>query len=183
MQESSHIRAVSLVLALLIIIGGWMLFEYGDQQNQQTLAPIEQSQGEIIPTPQQLQPNPSPAASPVNSIPNNLILTYKCEKAGRISYSDKPCATNEKPLAVMAAEKETTAPDRTLDQLRKTVATMEADRLERERKYAATLPTPTVTNSYVQARNIQCQQIDLEITAIDARLRAQHDAQTGDYWT
>lgn len=180
MQNSSNIRAISLVLALSVIIAGWLLFEYGNLQLSkpqlpQIAAPIENNQKARLPIPQQLQPN---------AISNNIDLTFKCEKNDRISYSDQPCADKERAVSVMATEKASPAKNN-LEQLRERVAAMEASRHEREKKFSATTTaqvTPSTGNANL-AKELRCQQIDLAIVAKDSELRQPHTAQWGDYLT
>lgn len=180
MQNSSNIRAISLVLAFSIIVAGWLLFEYGNQQlgkpqPPQSASPIENSQTAGLPNPQQLQPN---------AVPNNIDLTFKCEKNGRISYSDQPCADKERAISVMATEKAAPAKNN-LEQLRERVAAMEASRHEREKKISAATTaqvTPSTGNANL-VKELRCQQIDLAIVAKDSELRQPHTAQWGDYLT
>ncbi len=180
MQNSSNIRAISLVLALSVIVAGWLLFEYGNQQlgkpqPPQIAAPNENRQKAGLPNSLQLQPK---------AISNNIDLTFKCEKNARISYSDQPCADNERAISVMATEK--AAPARNnLEQLRERVAAMEVSRLERDKQFAAATTaqiTPPTGNAN-QIKEMRCQQIDLVIVAKDSELRQPHSAQWGDYLT
>lgn len=168
MEEPSHVRAVSLVLAFSIVVGGWLLFEYSNRSEPIITPPTEKS--------------PDQAATPVAPLPTDLTFTYKCEKAGRLSYSDKPCNTNEKALAVTATEKEAPRTNNDLERLKQTVASMKASRLAREKRYA-TAANSVGTSTSVQSHEFRCQQIDKAIAAKDSELRQPHSAQWGDYLT
>ena len=188
MSAPSHVRVASLVLALSAVVGGWLLLEYS-QRTPQRQAPQEQTfedkQTTVAP------PDPLPRAQPraISSVsqnpPRNLIRTFKCQQGGRVSYSDQPCATGAKTLAVTAAEDPArVSPTNNLQKLKAQAAAMEADRLARERQYeiaaAATAKAPSpVADLKVQ----ECKSIDQGIASVDSRLRQGHTAQEGDYWT
>ena len=74
---------------------------------------------------------------PTNAVPpKNLVVTFKCEHGGRISFSDQPCANGAKTLAVTAAE--AVSSPKAMDNLQKLkapAAAMEADRHARERQF------------------------------------------------
>jgi hypothetical protein len=172
MQDSSHFRVISLLLALVVLVGGWLLFEYGNQTLPHVDAPSASS------------PRPLPPASPVGQpsarpapLPSNLAVTYKCEKNGRLSFRDQPCATGEKVLSVSAGEQESSAPSAELQRLKDKLAIMEADRHQRERQYAA---NTTVINVAERPAKELCEAIDKRIELIDAQLRLPHTGPSGD---
>ena len=173
MREPLHIRAVSLVLALSVVIGGWVLFEYGNRPSGPILTTPESSElpaTHMAPT----TPNQSPIGP--SPLPSNLSITYKCEKAGRVSYSDKPCAANERALTITATEKAPTARNN-LEEIRDRAAVWDASK-----SHSAIEAKPT--NAVIAKNNeIRCQEIDRAITTKDSELRQPHSAQWGDYLT
>ena len=176
MSAPSHVRVASLVLALSAVVGGWLFLEYS-----QRTPPHQPSQERLFEDKQTTveQSDPAPRAQPkaVNSVsqnpPRNLTRTFKCEHGGRVSYSDQPCATGAKTLAVTAAEDPArVSPTNNLQKLKAQAAAMEADRLARERQYeiaaAATAKAPSpVADLKVQ----ECKSIDQGIASVDSRLR------------
>lgn len=179
MQEPSHVRAVSFVLALLVVFAAWFLFEDSNRPATHPFAPTKP--GPPANT-QPLQPALNQPRLAPGTLPSNLSITYKCERNGRISYGDKPCAATEKALAITAVERESPVPQNDLERLRKIAASMEVSRLEREK--ALVVATKQITASSTnQAKEFQCQQIDLAIAAKDSELRQPHSAQHGDYLT
>ena len=178
MQESSHIRAISLILAFSVIAAGWFLLEYSSRPTS------------FVTSPSATSPKPLPGLTSLNQaivppapIPGNLSITYKCEKAGHISFSDKPCNHSEKTLAVTATEIEPPRPNNDLERQKNAVASMKAERLEREKKYAARAMLVSGTSNTSQFKEARCKQIDLAIIAKDSELRQPHSAQWGDYLT
>ncbi len=177
MAEPSHIRAISLVLAFSVVAGGWFLFEYANfTQPQFNAAPETATE----PLPRALSPSQVVVTSAL--MPKNMNIMYKCQKGSRISFSDKPCAANERTLAITASEKETPASGPSLAKLQRQAAQMESDRLEREEKFAtaAILTAAAKTNS---ANQIRCKNIDDAVAVKDSELRQPHSAQWGDYLT
>jgi hypothetical protein len=175
MQGSSHFRVISLLLALAVLVAGWLLFEYGNQPLPHVAAPSDFS------------PRSLPHASPVGQtsarpapLPGNLVVTYKCEKNGRLSFSDQPCVAGEKVLSVSAGEKESSAPSAELQRLKDKLAIMEADRHQRESQYAA---NTAVINTAERPAKQQCEAIDRRIESIDAQLRLPHSGPVGDSLT
>jgi hypothetical protein len=183
MQEPSHIRALSLVLAFSVVVAGWLLFEYGNHQAEQIVQPNDDQQTAAVPVRQQSQPAPPQVApSPRTTMPSNL--TFKCEKGGHISYGDQPCGEKTTTVAITASEQEPPTKNN-LQQLQERLAAMEASRLEREEKIASatvvlsSAPAASTNRSLASA----CQEIDLAIAAKDSELRQPHSAQWGDYLT
>lgn len=184
MQESAHVRAISLFLAFSVVVGGWLAFEYSNRQAEQI---PQRSEVRQEPGDQALQASKATQSAPkqrsLSIIPEHLAITYKCEKSGRISFSDQACASNERTVSITASEKEAPTANN-LQQLKGRLATMEEDRRERENKFAvAAIATSLPTTSTSQAKEQRCQQIDLEIVAKDSQLRQPHGAQWGDYLT
>ena len=116
-------------------------------------------------------------------MPQNMNITYKCQKATRISFSDKPCGIDEKTIAIKATEKEPPVPGASLAQLERQTAQAESDRLKREEKFAATATIPSVAVTTPKSNALQCKHVDDAVSVIDSRLRQPHDGPTGDYWT
>ena len=184
MQESSHFRAVSLVLAFSVVVAGWLLFEYGNHKNQEIAAPIGSSANPAMSAPVESSVVPGQAPLHANTVPGNMALTFRCEKNGRTSYSDRPCAEKERLVSITASEKEPPVQNN-LEQLQERLAAMEKARHQREMQYAtATLPQSD-GNAGDKEKNqkIRCKQIDDAIAVKDSELRQSHFAQTGDSLT
>lgn len=185
MQEPSHVRAISLVLACSVVVAAWLLFEYSNRPAEHSVQPIDSSQKPAAI--QHPQPSPqvpaNPAQRPLTVMPDHLTITYKCEKDGRVSYSDQPCSVKQKTVSITAAEKESPTTNNLL-QLQGRLAAMEAARHEREKEYAAAAAsTSTSTMTTGQHTAPVCQDIDRAIAVKDSELRQPHTAQWGDYLT
>lgn len=183
MQEPTHVRLISLVLASSVIVAGWLLFEYSNRQAELPRPLDEGRQNLVNRASQSPQPPASPAPRSLTIVPKHLAVTYKCEKDGRISYGDQPCSGKERTLSITATEKEAQTEDN-LQQLQGRLAAMEAARREREKKFAATvLSTSWSTADLDPVKSLGCNAVDQEIAFADSRLRAPHDALTGDRLT
>lgn len=185
MNEPSHVRAISLALALSVVISGWLLFEYSNRQSEQIPPLVEKDQKALAPSVKEMPPAPSQAQSPPSSVlPSNVSVTYKCEKAGRVSYSDQPCSGKEKTIAITTAEKEQPTKNN-LQQMQERLSALEASRRERDKSHIALtqVSSSASTTNADQAKSIRCQQIDRAIAAKDSELRQPHSAQWGDYLT
>ena len=188
MQEPSHIRAISLVLACSIVVAAWLLFEYSNRQAEQVALGSGSSQKPTVQAPQQSRPvRESSAQRPLTAMPDHLAITYKCEKDGRVLYSDQPCSIKQKTVSITAAEKGSPTTNN-LQQLQGRLAAMEAYRHEREKEYAAAAasasPSPsTSTTTMGQRKEVMCQEIDRAMAVKDSELRQPHTAQWGDYLT
>jgi hypothetical protein len=181
MSEPTNVHVISLVLAGSMLVGGWYLIESSNQPSAPAMSVQQPSAASTNPT----TPPPAHATTTPTSSLANQNVTYKCQKAGRISFSDQPCAAKETTLTVTATEKEAPPTTNNLAQLKQQAAQMEADRLDRERRYAAVrtfAPSPTASNANLE-RTIRCPQIDREIVAKDAELRQPHSPQWGDMLT
>lgn len=182
MKEPLHARAISLALALSVVVGGWLLFEYSNRPVPQTPSPASMPGNQFgqgvgsSPTPSTSQSAPLQPQSQ-----QNAVLTFKCEKNGRIQYGDQPCGADKKTVSVVASEK-TNHQDRSLSELRTSVAQMEASRLERERKQAAVVLFSPSSSGNQDGKELRCKNIDEAIAGIDSRLRQPYDAHTGDYF-
>ena len=183
MGKPSHARAASLVLALSMVIGAWLLFEYSTQQANTRHRPAERPPAPSLNHAPRKSPEPAKGvASPLSSAPTTLI--YKCEQGGRIHYGDQPCGEKMTTLSVTATQSEPSTGNN-LQQLKERLAVMEGARMEREK---ATLARVDVASSAPatpsgEAKTAECQAIDLAIAAKDSELRQPHTAQWGDYLT
>lgn len=191
MSASSHVRVVSLVLALSAVVGGWLLLESSQQAPQHLPSanpPIAEDHAPVEALDRAMQP-PIPQSRipvPTNAVPpKNLIVTFKCEHGGRISFSDQPCANGAKTLAVTAAE--VVSSQNAMDNLQKLkaqAAAMEADRHARERQFAIAAAETTKVSAHSGNTKVrECQMIDQAIASVDATLRQPHGPQEGDFWT
>lgn len=180
MQQSSHIKIISLALAFSVVTAAWLFFEYSNQPSVKA-KPSSNQKAQVSaqpPFPEQITTSPVPHT-------NNLTVTYKCENRGHISFSDQPCLVNHKTLSVTATAKEAPATQSNFQQLKKQLSVMEANRLERERQYAASVTSPKSSNlaNQREGKEFRCKYIDEQISIIDSQLRQPHNAQRGDYLT
>lgn len=185
MQEPDHVRAISLILALSVVVGGWFTLEYINHPTAQTATrPTETLANPPLNTPPPDHSSTPPTGSSPVATPSKMSVTYKCEKGGRISFRDKPCATGERTLAAKPNEQLAPGTNDNLAQLKQQLAVMESYRQEREREYAARIASkPVAAANLGQSNEIRCKQIDQHIISIDSILRQPHSAQNGDYWT
>ncbi len=182
MPQPSHVRVVSLVLALSIVTGGWLLLAYSQRSPQQhpLIGQRSEPTQESALSPERTVFSPPKAPNPVTPAPpKNLIMTFKCEQGGRVSYGDQTCANGAKTLAVTAAQEVLAQnPTTNLQKMKAQAAAMEADRQARERQFeiaaaeAATVSAPSGNTK-----------IDQAIASIEATLRQPHGPQEGDFWT
>ena len=180
--ESLHVRVISLVLALSVVVGAWLALEYNNHPPEpvasahQTLEPtkaVEQTSG---PT------NPSTDSGDHSGQPQRDVnLMFKCQKNGRTSFSDIACDADAKTVSVTATDK--FPPERVdrLAQMKRQVARMEADRLAREQAQAAVIASQVTAPEPNKA--MQCKEVDDWIAYLDSQLRQPHGAQKGDYLT
>lgn len=178
----SHVRFISLALALSVVVGAWLLFEYSNQPAPQ-----------LVPSPSNdsysAQPMPPSEASPLpispQASPKNLNLTFKCEKNGRVSFGDKPCENKEKTVAVTTSEDSPQAGQKyNVQQKRQLADAMEAERLQRDRQFSNKVAVnPGYQVNTDQSKVLHCKSIDEEIVHCDFMLRQPHSAEQGDYWT
>jgi len=187
MSEPSHVRVVSLALALSVVVGGWLLLDYSSRSSPQNAsAQIDERTADAGSSCQQ---PPTEAAAPTSIdqriFPADMAVTFKCEKGGHISFGDKPCASNEKTLAVTAVQRERPAEQKSnLEQLKERAVAMEAERHARDQQFdleAAAITINAVGTNPTKA--MRCEQIDRAIAGCDSVLRRPHSAPDGDYWT
>lgn len=179
MTEPTHIRVLALVFAGVMLFGGWYLIESSSQPSTPA-PPVRQAPmpTALPPVPQVVQTPPIPVV-----IPNNLHITYKCEKVGRTSFSDQPCAPGEKTLAVTTSERNgQPANGGNLARMKQQAAQMEADRLAREQRFAAVKQAVPKDFAGIEKMS-RCPQIDREIARKDSELRQPHGPGEGDTLT
>lgn len=188
MSAPSHVRVISIVLALSVVTGGWFLLEYSQRTPQHPPPkeePVEEKQATVVP-PEPARLTQPKVTNPVpQSAPKNLVRTFKCEQGGRVSYSDQPCTDGAKTLAVIAAEDTSPlSPTSNLQKMKAQAAAMEADRLAREKQFEIAVAEKTKTSSPVaDLKTRECKNIDQAIAYLDSRLRQLHTAREGDDWT
>lgn len=180
--RESHARALSLILALSVVVGAWLVFEFS---NRASIPPVQ----ETVPSDRaNSSERGDSAVEEITEVPvrssneqREVNLTFKCQKSGRTSFSDKPCDADARMMSVTAAEKQPNVPDDRLAQMQRGVARMEADRLAREREQAVVILSQQTTPDPTKAN--QCKEVDEWVSWLDAQLRQPHDAPTGDYLT
>jgi hypothetical protein len=180
-------RIVAIALALSIVIGAWLLFEYSETGRQGQAA--EQAQGgpdasglrAIDPSPSSAGTLRDPAPSPPDTVGRHSdSLIYKCKGPSGTAYRDHPCSSKETVLQVTVAGP-ISAPLYDLDQLKAKADEMEAARLQR---------AASQTASQIQAerptrdsRKSDCDALDRRLAEVDSLLRLPHSASVGDFWT
>lgn len=178
----SHVRAISLVLALSVVVGGWLALEYNNRAPEsveqlphalETAKPVEKTNQPI--------PLRADSASQSAQPQRDVNLTFKCQKNGRTSFSDKPCDVDAKVVSVTATDKIPLTPDNRLAQMKQLADQMEADRLARERAHAVVIAARTTATEPNKA--MQCREVDDRVARLDSQLRQPHDAQMGDLLT
>ena len=177
--RESHARALSLILALSVVVGAWLVFEYS---NRASISPVQ----ETVPSDRaNSSERGDSAVEEITEVPvrssneqREVNLTFKCQKNGRTSFSDKPCDADARTMSVTAAEKQPNVPDDTLAQMQRGVARMEADRLTREREQAAVIVSRASASGPDKAA--ECRLIDDGVALVDGLLRQPHNAKTGD---
>lgn len=178
----SHARALSLVLALSVVVGAWLTFEFSNRPS----APLVQETApstRVAPTERIHDSVQETSEAPVRSAheQRDVNLTFKCQKNGRTTFSDKPCDAGARTMSVTAAEKSPDVADDRLAQMKRGVARMEADRLSREREQAAVIVSRATASGPDNAT--ECRMIDEDVALTDALLRQPHDARRGDELT
>lgn len=176
-SNPQHTRAMSLILALSVVAGSWLAFEYSAHPTRPV--PSVQPIPQVAEPPPQISPQ---AATEVSTqVPRNADMTYRCQRNGQTSFSDQPCGSNATVVSVMPGDRQASQPDDRLARMKRVAAQMETDRLAREQALNVEIATRATASESSEAA--QCKIIDERIASVDARLRQPHDAQTGDYWT
>ena len=178
-------RIVAIALALSVVIGSWLLFEYSEASRQRQ-AP-EQAQGgpdtsgrrAIDPSPSWTRRDPDPSPPDAVGRPSGSSI-YKCRGPSGTAYRDHPCSSKETELQVTVAGP-ISAPRYDLDQLKAKADEMEAARLQRAA--SETAPQTQAERSTRDSRQTECDDLDRRIAAVDSRLRQPHSASEGDFWT
>ena len=175
MSQPSHVRVVSLVLALSVFTGGGLLLESSQRLPPQaplTEQPPETTQDTVLPPERAVSPPPKVARPVSPALSKNLITTFKCEQGGRVSYSDQPCANGAKTLAVTAEKAiQTPNPTTNLQEMKTRAAAMEAERLARDRQFEiAAAETAKASKNTTDSTASECKIIDHAIATVDAKL-------------
>lgn len=187
MATSSHVRVISLILSISVLVGVGVMLEYTSKTTvPKTDSPTEPERATTSPPDQIQSPAVSPKVTPerqpvVSTTPHQM---FKCERNGRISFNDHPCAVSEKTLAITSAapisppiQQETD-----LQRMQRQLSRMEAERHQREQQFDQDMAARRQPVTVVPDKTIRCAQIDKEISHIDSLLRQPHTAQWGDYW-
>ena len=184
MHGQSNARAISIFLALFVVVGGWLFLEY-DNRPRPIVDQVRTSDKQInsnSPAPEK-RPVTIPSAGTPPAVSSNIAVTYRCDKNGRASFSDQPCSSSEKTVSVSTSEKELPRDHRhELSKLKATASAMESERIEREKAYAAATASRPASNAAPQ-KEARCKQIDDEIAFVDSQLRRPHSGQLGDQLT
>jgi hypothetical protein len=183
----SLVQATSIALAFTVVLGAWLLFEYGERTNQFGNAePRSTEQPSSQPRDIDSDQSPPHSAPGTAHYPADISesrstsLIYKCKGPNGMAYRDRHCLPNETQLEVTAAGP-ISAPKSNLVQLKAMADAMEASRLRRDA--AQNLETQHAANSAVDSKKLQCNLIDQRIAAVDSQLRQLHSAASGDLWT
>lgn len=175
---NSSIRLVSIILALSVVVGAWLLFEYGQGSSEPPVS--------VMPPPETTTPNvvhrPLPGAatspSPSPSSTADTRTAYKCRGPVGVSYRTEPCHGNEKEVNVVTSTVVQPDPNE-LAALKAKANQMEAHRLAAENSRVASVqPARSVPD-----RRFECDSIDRDVALLDAQLRQPHSPSWGDYLT
>lgn len=180
MSANSNIRVASIALTLAIAVGIGLFLEY----DARSLAPAATTPQPLEQPARVTQSNNNAAAAPAPMLAEPpRVTTFKCARSGRISFSDRPCAADERLLGTSTSV--VSPPHDTQAELARTqaaVVRMEAEHRQREGALVRSMPvTPDETPA--AKRKALCDGIDREISGIDAQLRQPHSADRGDYLT
>lgn len=184
-MPAAKARIVALTLALSVVVGAWLLFEYGETTNQRQAAhPYQRSHTSSPPPAVARRSSGSPAlevTSPADVVarpPASLI--YQCQGPNGTAFRDHPCANNETEVHVSPAGP-ISKPGYSLAQSKAIADEMEASRLRGEaqrRWHLSQLEKPARKST----RSV-CAAIDQAINRVDSQLRELHSASEGDRWT
>ena len=180
MSANSNIRVASIALTLAIAVGIGLFLEY----DARSLAPAATPPQPLERPAQAAQSSNNEAAAPAPMVAEPpLVTTFKCARNGRVSFSDRPCAADERLLGTSTSV--VSPPHDAQAELARTqaaVVRMEAEHRQREGALVRSMPV-TPEEPPATRRKALCDGIDLEISGIDAQLRQPHSTQWGDYLT
>ncbi len=165
-MENNSARLFSFIFAVSMVVGSWLLFEYG-QRPQSSKLPAEHK---IDSAPEAYQVEEK--SIPQNQMlpkeeRSNLIATYHCRSAGGTVYRDHPCSNGEREQKVIFATR-TQVSGEELDDLKAKAASMAQARIAAERNSQVEPQHITVQKS--NPREV-CDAIDRQVETIDAQLR------------
>ena len=180
MRTSSNIRVISIALTLAIAVGIGLFLEY----DARSLAPVATAPQPLEQPARVTQSNNNAAAAPAPMLAEPpRVTTFKCARNGRISFSDRPCAANERLLGTSTSV--VSPPHDTQAELARTqaaVVRMEAEHRQREGALVRSMPV-TPEEPSAGGRKASCDDIDRRISDVDSALRQPHSADRGDYLT
>lgn len=182
---AAQARIVALSLAVSVVVGAWLLFEYGETTNQrQAASPYERPHTSSPPpavAPRSSGSPPLEVTSPADVVarpPASLI--YQCKGPTGTAFRDHPCANNETEVHASPAGP-ISKPGYSLAQSKAIADEMEASRLrgEAQRRWRLSQLEKPVRES----TRSECAAIDQAIARVDSQLRELHSASQGDRWT
>jgi len=86
-------------LGTIVVVGGWLLLDYSSRPSPQNEpAKINEQIGGADSSQQEPTTEAAANSPPIEQriFPANMVLTFKCEKGGHVSFGDKPCGSGEK---------------------------------------------------------------------------------------
>lgn len=187
MSTRSHVRVISLIMAISVMVGTGLMLEYTGRPPAPTTERTEADRTGPRPSPSQPSLGTPALSAPVTQPPAIVRLRqmYQCVHNGKVTFSDQPCTASQQAIVVTMESPPAVAPvqqETTLDRMRRQLAQMEADRHRREQQFDQDMAARRQPVTVVPDKTIRCAQIDKEISHIDSLLRQPHTAQWGDYW-
>ena len=187
MSAPSHVRVISLIMAISVMVGAGLMLEYSNHPPVPNTELTASDRTEAPPLPRQsIQREPTasaPVTQPAATIRSRQM--YKCAQNGKVTFGDQPCTASQQAIVVPTESPPVVAPvqqETTLDRMRRQLAQMEADRHQREQQFDQEMAARRQPVTIAPDKTTRCAQIDQEISHIDSLLRQPHTAQWGDYW-
>ncbi len=185
-MSAAQARIVALTLALSVVVGAWLLFEYGETTNQRQTASPYQRPHTSSPSPVVAPPQSSGSPRPEVTSPADVLARppassiYHCRGPNGSAFRDHPCANNETEVHVSPAGP-ISRPGYSLAQSKAIADEMEAARLRGEAQQRWRLSQ--LDRPAQGSRSSECAVIDQAIARVDSQLREPHSPSQGDAWT
>lgn len=188
----ANARLISILLAVTVLVGAGLGFEYLSRADGLTASPAEPQQAPPLSAdnsaPQQTaastqapDSNAVASAAPPPVQPGGI---HKCSVGGQTIYTDQPCAPGKGHQLELKEDTAGLSPVRSYQSQLAEVESLHvrpAPIVEPARQQAVAQPRSGAQLG--PSKEMQCKVIDDAIASVDAQLRQPHGAQQGDYWT